>query len=304
VPQSDTTYGYVARWVAAFKSYFPNLIIDTPIEGSGIASPCLINDECDFSIIAREMLLAEENNYRNAFGRDPFEMPVTGGSYNALAFTDAMTVFVHPTNPLSEISYAEFDAVWSKERKRGYPRAITKWGQLKGLADYPEWADRDIVRYGVDSANGFAHFLNRTILDGGHWVDGINAFPTVFLIATSVANHPYSFGYSGLAYLNASIKPLRIREQLDWPYLRAEGRGVLYSRQTICDRTYPLNRLTYIYLNKQPCVPIAPEIAEFINFVLSYEGQKCVEDDQIFMPLAVEVVSELRERLYEARIAC
>jgi len=304
VPQSDTTYGFLARWVADFKHYFPLLDIQTPIEGSGIASPCLIAKDCDFAVVAREMLLAEEQSYLNFYGRAALEFPVTGGSYNALAYTDAMTVFVNAANPLSEISYAEFDAIWSKDRKRGYPRAITKWGQLRELADYPEWADRDIELVGVDVANGFAHFLNRTILNGGRWVDGITSFPTVFPIATEVSARPYSFGYAGIAYLNATVKPLRIREQIEWPYLRSEGRGVLWTRQTVCDRTYPLNRLTYIYANKEPCQPISVALAEFLNYILSYEGQKAVEADAIFMPLGPEVVWELREHLHEARLSC
>jgi len=250
------------------------------------------------------MLLAEEINYRNHYGRDAFEMPVTAGSYEALAFTDAMTVFVHPSNPLTTISYAEFDAIWSKDRKRGYPEPITRWGQLHELANVPDWKDRPIELFGVEVANGFAHFLNRTILKGGRWVDGITSFPTVFPIATYVSVNPNGFGYAGLAYLNATVKPLRIREQIKWPYLRSEGRALLYTKDSVCQRIYPLSRLTYAYLNHVPCQPIPTEIAEFLNYVLSYEGQKAVELDEIFLPLGAEVVRELRERLFESTLSC
>lgn len=294
VPQSDTTPYLVARWVSEFKEWFPLLEIDTPIEGSGIAGPCLTDNTCDFSIIAREMLLAELALFTNRYHYDPFEMAVAGGSYNALAFTDGMTFFVHPGNPLTSISYSELDAIWSQDRKRGYPQAITKWGQLQELKDNAEWKDRDIELVGVAIPNGFEYFLNRTILLGGKWVPNILTFSTVFLIATTVAEKPYSMGYSGLAYLNASIHEIRLREDIGWPYLRAENRGLTSSKEHVCTRAYPLSRLIYIYANKVPCQPLRPEVAEFLNYVLSYEGQKQVELDQIFYPLGVEAVQELR----------
>jgi len=280
------------------------LEIQTPIEGSGIAGPCLTDVTCDFAIIAREMLLAELALFHNKYHYDPFEIAVGGGSYNALAFTDGMTVFVHPSNPLNEISFTEFDGIWSQERKRGYPRQIKKWGDLHALASNPEWKDRDINLVGVESPNGFEYFLNRTIILGGHWVPGILTYTTVFKIATTVAEDPYSMGYSGLAYLNATIKQLSLRADVGWPYVLSEFRGITSSKQHVCQRTWPLSRLIYIYLNKQPCVPIRPEIAEFLNYVLSYEGQKQVELDQIFYPLGVETVLELREKLYAARVGC
>jgi len=216
-----------------------------------------------------------------------------------------MTFFVHPSNPLEEISYSELDAIWSKNRFRGYPQNIKKWGQLKALESSPEIATKDIVLVGVSPQNGSEYFLNLTVTLGGAWVDGIITYSTVFKIATTVSQNPYAMGYSGIAYLNATVKPLRLKDDRGWPYLAGGPTcGMEFSRKTVCDRTYPLSRLIYIYVHKTPCVPIQPEIAEFLNYALSYEGQKALEDDLIFDPLPVSAVLELRRRLYEATLGC
>jgi len=304
-PQSDTTNGFVDLWVAGFKKWFPHVEFNVPIEGSGIAGPCLAAETCDGGIIAREMLLTEKKLFRSAFNYDVFELPVGGGSFNALAFTDAMTFFVHPSNPLEEITYSELDAIWSKERFRGYPQAIKKWGQLKALENVPEYKDKNIALVGVSPQNGFEYFLNLTVTLGGHWVDGIESFSTVFKIATTVSLNPLSMGYSGIAYLNATVKPLRLIADQGWPYLAGTPCcGVEFTRETVCHRTYPLSRLIYIYIHKIPCEPIQPIIAEFLNYVLSYEGQKAIEEDKIFDPLPVSVILQLRRKLYEATLGC
>jgi len=295
VPQSDTTYYVMARWILGFSQYYPNIVINAPVLGSGIAGPCLTNGTCDFSVIGREMLLAETGLFADRFGYKPLEYPIAGGSYAALAFTDAMTIMVNPSNPLRSITFAQFDAVFSTTRNRGHPVDITTWGQL-GLTG--TWANQPINLIGVQIPNGFEYFLNRTILLGGKWKSNILTRPTVFELATLVSKDPFSMGYTGLAFLNATVNQLALFRDGGWPYCQPDI-GSYYSpkKVDVCNRNYPLSRLIYIYANKVPNQPLDPVILEFLNYVLSYEGQKAVEDDMIFLPLPTTVILQLRSQL-------
>jgi len=295
VPQSDTTYYVMARWILGFSQYYPNIVINAPVIGSGIAGPCLTDGSCNFSVIGREVLLAEMAPFVAKFGYNPFEYPLAGGSYAALAFTDAMTVMVHPSNPLRYLSFAQFDAIFSTTRNRGYPEDISTWGQL-GLTG--AWAGKPINLVGVEIPNGFELFLNKTMLLGGTWKSNILTRKTVFELATLVSLDPYSFGYTGLAFLNATVNQLALYKDGGWPYIEtAQGHYYEASKQNVCARNYPLSRLIYLYANKVPGKPLNPVILEFLNYVLSNEGQKAVQDDMIFLPLPLSVVRQLRSQL-------
>jgi len=295
-PQSDTTFYLVARWLIGFSSHYPDVVIDAPVIGSGIAGPCLADSSCELSIIAREMLLNELHTFKHAWGYQPLGVPVAGGSYAALAFTDAMTAIVHPANPLTQLSFAQFDAIFSVTRNRGYITDISTWGQLglKGI-----WEDKPIHLVGVQIPNGFEYFLNMTILLGGTWKTNIETRPTVFELATIVSKDPYSMGYTGLAYLNATVTELALFNGGGWPFI-GSGEDKYFSpvsKQNICTRDYPLSRLIYLFTNKKPGEGLDPVVLEFLNYILSYEGQKAVEDDQIFYPLPFKVLMHMRREL-------
>jgi len=247
------------------------------------------------SIIGREMLLAEEIPFVQTWKYKPLEVPIAGGSYAALAYTDAMTVMVHPSNPLSEITFAEFDAIFSSTRNRRYIQDITTWGQLGVTGNL---ADKEIHLYGVASPNGFEYFLNRTILLGGHWKLNITTRSTVFELATLVARDPQAIGYTGLAYLNATVKQLGLSSEGGWPYTSFGPYSYYTSaKASVCRREFPLSRLIYLYANKRPGQGLNPLILEFLNYLLSYEGQKAVEEDMIFLPLPLHVVMNVRKQL-------
>jgi len=293
VPQSDTTYYLMLRWANDFTKYYPFVVLNAPIIGSGIAGPCLANQSCDLSIIAREMLLPELELFEDAWGYPPFEFPLTGGSYAALAYTDAMTVIVHPTNPLAKLTFDQFDAIFSTTRYRRYSHDITLWGQL-GLGG--DWKDKPINLIGVTAPNGFEYFLNRTILLGGKWKDTIQTRETVFDLAAMVAQDPYSMGYTGLAFLNVSVNRLALSASGGWPYV-GDKNYVRSDEYDVCTRQYPLSRVIYLYTNRIPGADLDPVIKEFLNYVLSYEGQKAVQDDMIFLPLPASLITQLRSQL-------
>ena len=88
----------------------------------------------------------------------------------------------------------------------------------------------------------------------------------------------------------AGLKPLALAASAGRPY-------VVPSRASFQDRTYPLVRSIYIYLNRKPGVPVEPKAREFLRFVLSREGQAIVEADGGFLPLPAPFATEQRAKL-------
>lgn len=285
--QSDTTPGMVELWIQGFSKYHPHLTIQADIEGSGAAGPALTNRTADFGLIAREMLPQEEAPFEKKFGYKPFEIAIAGGSYRTVAFTDALTFFVHKDNPIEKLSFTQLDAIYSKTRHRGYPHDIATWGQLSLTG---EWADQPIHLVGVKAPNGFEYFLKLRVLNNGEWKDQITVRDTVHPLASLVAADRYAIGYAGIGYLTDGVKPLAVAEN---------DRGTYYKGnfEEVAAQKYPLSRLLYVYANRVPGKPLDPKLKEFLCYILSLEGQQAVARDGIFLPLPSAVVKRELKKL-------
>ena len=88
----------------------------------------------------------------------------------------------------------------------------------------------------------------------------------------------YGVGYSGIAYLDASVKVIMVSESEKGPFLAPTYENVALA-------TYPLSRLVFFNTNKAPGKPLNAAVEEFLRFILSREGQQIVLDHAIYMPL-------------------
>lgn len=272
--QSDTTVELLERWIAGLRGHHPLVRIDTMIGGSGAAGPALTEGWADFAFNARELLPKEEQPFLARHGYAPLRVGVAGGSYDVLAFTDAITFFVSHQNPISSLTLGQLDAIWSRSPRRGLA-SITTWDQL-GLDG--DWAGRPIKLYGVRAQNGFELFVRDRIMEGGEYRDGIELSDTVFPIAGAVASDPYALGYAGFAFLNEGVRPLALAVE--------EGaRPIEGTRETVLAQRYPLSRQIFVFANRPPGQPLPPALREFVRYALSRQGQQAVADDGIFLPL-------------------
>jgi phosphate transport system substrate-binding protein len=60
--------------------------------------------------------------------------------------------------------------------------------------------------------------------------------------------------------------------------------------------TYPLARFLYVYVNRAPGKPIDPLVRQFLEFVLSKDGQEIVVKDG-YLPLLGKHVAEEKQNL-------
>ena len=276
---SDVLPGQVELWAQAFEKRYPNVHIDVapPYAGS-LGAKELVKQNLDFVFVSRELRPDDVKDFQARFGYPPLSVPVSGGSYRHYGFLDSVAFIVNPANPLQRLTFAQLDAILSSTRVRGQP-AITTWGQL-GLGG--EWADKPIHVYAIKPWNGFEEFVRQRVMSlpgrRGEWRDDLNWAEVVFPIAKSVANDPYALGYTGMAYLDAPVKPLALAADEGAPSYPP-------TYEAVASAQYPLSRLIYFNVNKTPGKPLPPAIEEFLKFILSREGQALVLKEGVFLPL-------------------
>ena len=288
---SDVLADLTKRWIAAFQKIYPKVQIDLPPPYAGsLGALELIKGDLQFVTVSRELKPTDVSGFADKFGYPPLSVPISGGTYRHFGFLDAIGFFVHPDNPLKQLTFDQIDAIYSTTHHRG-GQAITTWGQL-GLTG--EWADKPIHVWGVKPWNGFEEFIRQRALSvgakRGEWRTDINFTETVFPISPGVAADKYALGYAGLAYVGDDVKLLPLAAQAGGPAVAPDIDEVYAAR-------YPLSRLIFFNTNKHPGQPLNPVLEEFIKFILSRDGQQIIRDQAIYVPLRESQAADSRALL-------
>ena len=67
--------------------------------------------------------------------------------------------------------------------------------------------------------------------------------------------------------------------------------------ENVRNRTYPLIRDAYLYINRPPGRPVEPKVKEFLRYVLSREGQQDVDSFGVYNPLTASYLAEQLKKL-------
>lgn len=173
---------------------------------------------------------------------------------------DAIAVIVHPTNFVSNLTLETLQKIYSGE--------ITNWQELGG-------AKMPIVPISRDFASGTFEVFNKVVLKGKEVTPKALMLISNLAILQEVSSSPGCIGYVGLGYVRESVKVVALD-------------GVLPSWDTVRTRKYPLSRPLYLYLDRPP----EGAIKDFLNFVLSEEGQRIVAETG-FIPVLEERAREM-----------
>ena len=266
---SDTLNNLMTMWAEGFRKAYPNVNIQIEGKGSSTAPPALIEGTSQLGPMSREMKKQEIEAFEAKFGYKPTKIGVA---------LDSLAVYVNKDNPLSELSLTQVDAIFSKTRKRGAAQDITTWGQLGLKGDL---ANMPISLYGRNSASGTYGFYKEHALAKGDYKDTVKEQPGSASVVLGVTEDKAGMGYSGIGYKTSGVKAIALAEKDGAPAYEPSYENVL-------DGKYPLGRMLYIYVAKEPNKPLPPVIREFLTYVLSREGQEIVIKDG-YLPLVSKV---------------
>ena len=172
---------------------------------------------------------------------------------------DAIIPVVHPKNKVTNLSIDQLSQI--------YQGKITNWKEVGG-------EDLKIVVISRDSSSGTFESWDHFIMKKAKVTPKAQMLASNGAIVTAVSKNRYAIGYLGMGYVNKSLKPLPVD-------------GVKASVETALSKKYPLSRELYMYTDGEP----TGEVAKFIAFVKSAEGQKIVAKEG-FVPLVISKKSK------------
>jgi phosphate transport system substrate-binding protein len=262
--------------------------------------------------------------FKNTFRYLPLEVSIATGGYEARGTLWAFAVVVNKDNPIDKLSVDQLARVFGAERTGGWEIAtrdgiqdyyftakyargpetnIRSWGQL-GLGG--EWSKQEIQTYGY-VAPGFAVYFERNWF---HWsskwnpnfrqyVEEKQTTPDEAGAAVAserpleeISNNKYGIGLAALMHVKnyPNLKVLAVAEHEGGPY-------VALTPENVKNRTYPLKRDAFVYVNRAPGQPLDAKAKEFLRFVLSREGQEIIAGDGQYYPLTPDYLREQLKKL-------
>ncbi|MCW9014926.1 MAG: phosphate ABC transporter substrate-binding protein PstS family protein [Gammaproteobacteria bacterium] len=269
---SDTLANLMTFWAEEFKRQYPNVNIQIQAAGSSTAPPALTEATSNLGPMSRKMKSKEDEAFEKKHGYKATGIRVA---------IDALAIYVNKDNPIKGMTIPDVDAVFSATRKCGARADITQWGDL-GLPG--SWKNRSIQLYGRNSVSGTYGYFKKKGLCKGDFKNNVNEQPGSASVVQSVSSSLNGIGYSGIGYKTSGVKAVPLSKKPGKPFIAATAENAL-------NKTYPLSRYLYVYINKHPNKPVGPLEREFIKLVLSKVGQQVVVKDG-YIPLSAKVVEK------------
>lgn len=312
--------GVLKLWEEDFKKIHPGISFDDKLPTSDAAMPALITGVADLAPDGGEATLTETLAFFEVYGYHVTGITVASGAFDVDGKSNGPVVFVHKDNPLSKLNIKQLDGIFGAERTagmrgfkwtgadaRGPEQNIRTWGQL-GLTG--EWADKAIQTYG-HAPSGSARFFQWKVLNNGDkWNPNYREYVETgskmiadddkaaqrlgikSMLKNELANDRYGIAWTVMPQASGigGIKALALAP-------REGGEFAVPGKQSFQDRSYPLVRNIYIFLNRPPGKEVEPKLREFLRYILSREGQETVARNGSYLPLTAALAREQREKL-------
>lgn len=275
---SDTLNNLMAYWGEAFTAMYPNVTVQVEGKGSSTDPPALAAGAAQIGPMSRMMKQSEIEEFEKQRGFKPTAIAVA---------IDCLAVYVNKDNPLEGLSLPQIDAIFSSTRKLDHTD-ISSWGQLDLTGD---WAKMNISMYGRNAASGTYAFFKEEALGKGDYKNSVKEQPGSAAVVNGIAKDKAGIGYSGIGYRTSEVRVL--------PIAAADGEDFVEATFTnAIDGSYPLARLLYGYIAKDPSQPLPAATREYLKFILSKQGQDFVVRDG-YGALPLDVLTEQLDLLAE-----
>jgi phosphate transport system substrate-binding protein len=247
----------MALWAEGFQKMYPSVRIEVEGKGSSTAPPALTAGTADVGPMSRDLKKAEIDDFERKYGYKPTQLPVA---------IDMLAVFVHRDNPIEGLSLQQVDAIFSKNRKGGFKRDISTWGDL-GLTE--SWENKPISLYGRNAASGTYGYFKEHALLNGDFKETVKGQPGSSAVIQGVASDRNAIGYSGIGYRTADVRVVPLAKTAGGPMVPAEAENAFSGK-------YPLARFLWLTVNHKPGMQLDPLKREFIRYIYSQQGQNDV----------------------------
>jgi len=188
---------------------------------------------------------------------------------------DGISVVVHPSNPLTNITMAELSRAWAPAAER----TIMQWRQVN-----PQAPNIALQLFGPGTASGTFDYFNEAVNgDGGASRTDYTPSEDDNVVVQGVSGNPGAMGYFGYAYYEQNrerVKALSVN-------------GVMPSPETIASGDYPLSRPMFIYVNAEALR--RPQVRRFVNYFI--ENAATLAPRVGYVPLPAEAYAAYTQRV-------
>ncbi|MCX5687739.1 MAG: PstS family phosphate ABC transporter substrate-binding protein [Candidatus Omnitrophica bacterium] len=160
---------------------------------------------------------------------------------------DGICIIVNTSNTINALTKNQIRDI--------YTGKISSWRQIGG-------PNEKIVVVSRDSSSGTFEAFGTLVLDGAKVRPDALMQASNQAVASTVSDTSGAIGYVGLGYVTSSVKAIDVD-------------GIKASTETVLTGKYPVGRPLFMYTNGAP----KGLAKEFIDFILSPEGQKLVEEE-------------------------
>lgn len=250
VKGSDTMVNVAQVWAEEYGKVAPDVAVEVSGGGSGVGLAALVRGTVDIANASRNIKPAEAEQAKRNTGKTPVEFVVG---------FDALAVYVHKDNPLSEITLEQLADVYAEGGK------VAHWSELG--VKIPGAADDTIVRVSRQSSSGTYEFFREHALGNKDFRLGSRDLNGSKEVVELVGGTPTAIGYSGMGYATPAVKMLKVVPKAGAP-------AVAPTVAAVHDKTYPMARSLNLYTLGEP----QGAVKQYIDWILSDAGQKVVED--------------------------
>ena len=314
--------GLLKIWEEGFRKHHPDAVFSDVLITSDAAFPALVTGVTDLAPDGGEPALTEWLSFYETYGYHATEITVASGTYDVEGRSPGIVVYVHPDNPIIGLTLKQLDGIFGAERNggldnfkfdlrkaRGPEGNLRTWGQL-GLTG--EWADQPIQAYGHAPSGTTRFFQLKVLGNSDKWNPNYRQYVETgskmiadddraqrgglqHMLANELANNRYGIAWTIVPQASKvpGLKPVALAASDGAPF-------VMPSRASFEDRSYPLVRNLYFYLNRKPGTAVDPNLREFLRYVLSREGQEAIVRNGNYLPLPETMVREQLARLDSA----
>lgn len=243
VKGSDTMVILGQKWAEIYMQKSPETKIQVTGGGTGTGLAALINKSTDIANASRAMKAKEQGDFVKTYNGRPREYKVA---------LDGLSIYVHEGNPIKELTLEQLDGIFTGK--------IKNWKDVGGTA-------APITVYSRENSSGTYEFFKEHVLKGKDFAASAQTMPGTAALLQAVGKDANGIGYGGAAY-GAGAKHISVKKD-------AGSKAIEPTEETVVNGTYPIWRYLYVYLN--PAVDKG-EIASYLNWIRSDEGQKIVKN--------------------------
>jgi phosphate transport system substrate-binding protein len=256
---SDTMVNLAQAWAEEYKKLAPDVDVEVSGGGSGVGIAALIRGTIDIANASRDMKPQEIEQAKKNTGKEPKQFVIGH---------DALGIYVHKDNPLTEITIEQLAAIYAEGGK------FTKWSDLG--AAMPVGKD-EIIRVSRQSSSGTYEFFREHVLNKKDFKLGSRDMNGSKEVVELVANTAGAIGYSGMGYNEpGKVKMLKVSYKKGEPAVEPTVANTM-------SKKYPIARSLDLYTLGEP----EGAVKKYVEWILSDPGQKVVEASG-YVPLSPE----------------